>query len=157
MLFLIRFAWEASQIQLSSTRAGQAQKTRAQCLLTSLNQCMAPELMVGNNKVGCDSCTGLRNKRLSQASKGEKTGTVYSNASKQLPIYSPPPVLTLHMKRFEVHSSSPRKINRHTQFGELLDLAPFCSAISQDLPHMRRGQRSVLYSLFGLVEHSSAA
>ena len=144
---LTQFEWLS---QARTTLAPQYQPASGECsLLTSLNQYMAPELLVGNNKFGCDSCTRLRNKRLPQASKGEKT--VYSNASKQLLIYSPPPVLTVHMKRFEVHSSSPRKINRHTQFGELLDLAPFCSAISQDLPHMRRGQRSVLYSLFGLV------
>ena len=56
---------------------------------------------------------------------------MYSNASKQLLIYSPPPVLTIHLKRFEVCSFSLRKVNRHVQFGERLDLAPFCSTISQ--------------------------
>ncbi|KAF0312990.1 Ubiquitin carboxyl-terminal hydrolase 16 [Amphibalanus amphitrite] len=103
-----------------------------------------------------DNCTELRNKRLTAAEKAaeKKLGTVYSNASKQLLIYSPPPVLTIHLKRFEVCSFSLRKVNRHVQFGERLDLAPFCSSISQDLPQMRAGQRRVLYSLFGVVEHS---
>ncbi|XP_043222748.1 ubiquitin carboxyl-terminal hydrolase 16-like [Amphibalanus amphitrite] len=125
-------------------------------LLTCLNQYTAPELLTGNNKLGCDNCTELRNKRLTAAEKAaeKKLGTVYSNASKQLLIYSPPPVLTIHLKRFEVCSFSLRKMNRHVQFGERLDLAPFCSSISQDLPQMRAGQRRVLYSLFGVVEHS---
>ena len=100
-------------------------------LLTCLNQYTAPELLAGNYKFGCDACTELRNRRLPPAEKGEKRGTVYSNANKQLLIYSPPPVLTIHLKRFEVCSFSLRKVNRHVQFGERLDLAPFCSSISQ--------------------------
>ncbi|KAF0303100.1 Ubiquitin carboxyl-terminal hydrolase 16 [Amphibalanus amphitrite] len=56
----------------------------------------------------------------------------------------------------QVCSFSLRKVNRHVQFGERLDLAPFCSSISQDLPQMRAGQRRVLYSLFGVVEHSGS-
>ena len=138
-----------------TTLAPRYQPAAGECsLLTCLNQFTAPELLAGNNKFGCDNCTELRNKRLPPAERGEKRGTVYSNASKQLLVYSPPPVLTIHLKRFEVCSFSLRKVNRHVQFGELLDLAPFCSSISQDLPQMRSDQHSVLYSLFGLVEHS---
>ena len=114
----------------------------------------APELLAGNYKFGCDACTEMRNRRMPPAEKGEKRDTVYSNASKQLLSYSPPPVLTIHLKRFEVCRFSLRKVNRHVQFGERLDLAPFCSSISQDLTQMRPGQRRVLYSLFGVVEHS---
>ncbi|KAF0298310.1 Ubiquitin carboxyl-terminal hydrolase 16 [Amphibalanus amphitrite] len=65
----------------------------------------------------------------------------HCNATKQLLIYSPPPVLTIHLKRFEMSSSGLRKVNRQVQFGERFDLAPFCSSISQDLPQMRAGQR----------------
>ncbi|KAF0288752.1 Sphingosine kinase 1 [Amphibalanus amphitrite] len=140
-----------------TTLAPRYQAAAGECsLLTCLNQYTAPELLTGNNKFGCDNCTELRNKRLTAAEKAaeKKLGTVYSNASKQLLIYSPPPVLTIHLKRFEVCSFSLRKVNRHVQFGERLDLAPFCSSISQDLPQMRAGQRRVLYSLFGVVEHS---
>ncbi|KAF0297417.1 Ubiquitin carboxyl-terminal hydrolase 45 [Amphibalanus amphitrite] len=140
-----------------TTLAPRYQAAAGECsLLTCLNQYTAPELLTGNNKLGCDNCTELRNKRLTAAEKAaeKKLGTVYSNASKQLLIYSPPPVLTIHLKRFEVCSFSLRKVNRHVQFGERLDLAPFCSSISQDLPQMRAGQRRVLYSLFGVVEHS---
>ncbi|KAF0288220.1 Ubiquitin carboxyl-terminal hydrolase 16 [Amphibalanus amphitrite] len=140
-----------------TTLAPRYQAAAGECsLLTCLNQYTAPELLTGNNKFGCDNCTELRNKRLTAAEKAaeKKLGTVYSNASKQLLIYSPPPVLTIHLKRFEVCSFSLRKVNRHVQFGVRLDLAPFCSSISQDLPQMRAGQRRVLYSLFGVVEHS---
>ena len=137
-----------------TTAAPRYQAAAGECsLLTCLNQYTAPELLARNINLGCDTCTELWNRRMPPAEKGEKRGTVYSNASKQLLIYSPPPVLTIHLKRFEVCSLSLRKVNRHVQFGERLDLAPFCSSISQDLPQMRLGQRRVLYSLFGVVEH----
>ena len=113
-------------------------------------------MLAGNNNFGCDNCTELRNQRLTadEAASEKKPGTVYSNASKQLLIYSPPPVLTIHLKRFEVCNSSQHKVNRHVQFGERLDLAPFCFSISAELPQMRPGQRRVLYSLFGVLGHS---
>ena len=63
---------------------------------------------------------------------------MYSNASKQLLIYSAPPVLTIHLKRFEVCSFTLRKVNRHVQFGEKLDLAAFCSSISEVRPLLPR-------------------
>ncbi|KAF0308467.1 Ubiquitin carboxyl-terminal hydrolase 16 [Amphibalanus amphitrite] len=139
-----------------TTLAPHYQAAAGECsLLTCLKQYTAPELLDGNNKFGCDNCTELRNKRLTAAEPAsEKFGTMYSNATKQLLIYSPPPVLTIHLKRFEMSGSSLRKVNRHVQFCERFDLAPFCSSISQDLPQMRDGQRQVLYSLFGVVEHS---
>ena len=40
------------------------------------------------------------------------------------------------------------------QFGERLDLGPFCSSICQDLPQMRCSQRRVLYFLSSAIEHS---
>lgn len=44
-----------------------------------------------------------------------------------------------------------RKVNRHVEFPLVLDIAPYCSSLCQDV---RSGQRKVLYSLYGLVEHS---
>ena len=67
-------------------------------------------------------------------------------------MYSAPPVLTIHLKKFGVCSFSLRKVGMF--ISERLDLAPFCSSISQDLPQMRLGQRRVLHSLFGVVDLS---
>ena len=52
-------------------------------------------------------------------------------ATKQMLIYAPPAVLTLHLKRFEQVGSGLRKLSRHVEFGELLDLAPYCSRLSE--------------------------
>ena len=84
---------------------------------SSLSQFTAPELLTGSNKWACDRCTDLAAGRLresdddlnndhddedddSEKRKKKKPPTVYSNASKQLLIFSPPAVLTIHLKRY---------------------------------------------------------
>ena len=42
-------------------------------------------------------------------------------------IHELPPVLILHMKRFEI-SYEVRKDDRHISFPEILDMAPYCSS-----------------------------
>lgn len=42
------------------------------------------------------------------------------------------------------------------KFSTLLDLAPFCSKRSLNLPSIEVGQTKVLYSLYGIVEHSGS-
>ena len=65
-----------------------------------------------------------------------KKEPVYTNACKQLLIFRPPAVLTLHMKRFQQVGFSLRKVNRHVEFPMVLDLAPFCSALCQVSYHV---------------------
>ena len=62
-----------------------------------------------------------------------------------------PPVLTLHFKRFQQAGFNLRKVNKHIKFPEILDLAPFCTLKCKNVAeeHTR-----VLYSLYGVVEHS---
>ncbi|KAG7471195.1 hypothetical protein MATL_G00121860 [Megalops atlanticus] len=60
-------------------------------------------------------------------------------------------VLTLHLKRFQQVSYSVCKVNRHVQFPQILDLAPFCSVSCKNV---QERQTQVLYSLYGIVEHS---
>ncbi|KFO84360.1 Ubiquitin carboxyl-terminal hydrolase 16, partial [Buceros rhinoceros silvestris] len=44
-----------------------------------------------------------------------------------------------------------RKVNRHIKFPEVIDLAPFCTAKCKNVAE---GNTKVLYSLYGVVEHS---
>ncbi|KRT80908.1 Peptidase, partial [Oryctes borbonicus] len=113
-----------------------------------LNQFTACELMTSNNKVSCELCT----KRYG----GQEKKTVYTTATKQLLIYNPPAVLILHLKRFQVYHFRPTKVSKHVTFPTLLDLAPYCSKRSQSLPTFEVGQTQVLYSLYGVVEHSGS-
>lgn len=102
-----------------------------------LGQFTALELLTGNNKVGCETCTERLN--------GKNGKTVYTNATKRFLVSSPPPVLILHLKRFQLGPRCMfRKMSKHVDFPTLLDLAPFCAAA--------RG--GPLYALYGVVEHS---
>ncbi|XP_032400961.1 LOW QUALITY PROTEIN: ubiquitin carboxyl-terminal hydrolase 16 [Xiphophorus hellerii] len=106
------------------------------------------ETLTQNNSLLCFACT-KRHK------KGEKTGgskrNIYTDALKQMLISSPPSVLTLHMKRFQQNGYSICKVNRHVQFPLILDLAPYCAAKCKNI---YEGDTQILYSLYGVVEHS---
>lgn len=116
-------------------------------LQSCLNNFTSIELMTGSNKVGCEACTERIN--------GKKGKTVYTNATKQFLISSPPAVLILHLKRFQVGMRGMfRKIIKNVSFPMILDIAPFCASKVKLLHHVKRHQKKVLYSLYGIVEHS---
>uniref|UniRef100_A0A8C7DE32 Ubiquitin carboxyl-terminal hydrolase n=1 Tax=Oncorhynchus kisutch TaxID=8019 RepID=A0A8C7DE32_ONCKI len=118
-----------------------------------LHQFTSVELLMGNNKLLCESCTDRRQKQLRKSTSAEKkSDKVYTSARKQMLISSLPPVVTLHLKRFHQAGMNLRKVNRHVNFPLILDLAPFCSASCKNLV---AGER-VLYSLYGIVEHSGS-
>ncbi|XP_071377986.1 ubiquitin carboxyl-terminal hydrolase 45 [Centroberyx affinis] len=118
-----------------------------------LHQFTSVELLMGNNKLLCESCTERRQKQLRKSSSADKKAEkVYTSARKQMLISSLPPVITLHLKRFHQAGMNLRKVNRHVDFPLVLDLAPFCSATCKNLA---AGER-VLYSLYGIVEHSGS-
>jgi ubiquitin carboxyl-terminal hydrolase 16/45 len=68
---------------------------------------------------------------------------VYCNASKQFLIFSPPLILTLHLKRFHQTLAGPKKVTRHVVFPLELDLAPFCTSTALALPNLQPGQTQV--------------
>lgn len=102
------------------------------------------------NKLLCEVCT----RRQSDGPKANINGEgkhVYTNAKKQMLISLAPPVLTLHLKRFQQAGFNLRKINKHIKFPEILDLAPFCTLKCKNVAEEHT---KVLYSLYGVVEHS---
>ncbi|XP_076593386.1 ubiquitin carboxyl-terminal hydrolase 45 [Chaetodon auriga] len=125
-----------------------------ECSIQScLHQFTSVELLMGNNKLLCESCTERRQKQLRKSSSADKkVEKIYTSARKQMLISSLPPVITLHLKRFHQAGMNLRKVNRHVDFPLILDLAPFCSASCKNLA---AGER-VLYSLYGIVEHSGS-
>ena len=54
---------------------------------------------------------------------------------------------------FEQTLTSFKKLNDHVDFTELLDLAPHCSCLAQNVS---TGQVKVLYALYAVVEHSGS-
>ncbi|XP_024861040.1 ubiquitin carboxyl-terminal hydrolase 45 isoform X2 [Kryptolebias marmoratus] len=125
-----------------------------ECSIQScLHQFTSIELLMGNNKLLCESCTDRRQKQLRKSSSADKkVEKIYTSARKQMLISLLPPVITLHLKRFHQAGMNLRKVNRHVDFPLILDLAPFCSASCKNLA---AGER-VLYSLYGIVEHSGS-
>ncbi|XP_031730277.1 ubiquitin carboxyl-terminal hydrolase 45 isoform X2 [Anarrhichthys ocellatus] len=125
-----------------------------ECSIQScLHQFTSVELLMGNNKLLCESCTERKQKQLRKSSSADKKlEKIYTSARKQILISSLPPVITLHLKRFHQAGMNLRKVNRHVDFPLILDLAPFCSASCKNLA---AGER-VLYSLYGIVEHSGS-
>ncbi|XP_066992427.2 ubiquitin carboxyl-terminal hydrolase 16/45 [Anabrus simplex] len=143
-----RLSSGGDSVDWSVTMAPRYQCEDEECSVQScLNQFTVLELMTGNNKVVCENCT----KRFNQGKEGKM---VCTNSTKQYLVSSPPAVLILHLKRFEVHRTVFRKITRHVSFPLVLDLAPICSAKCRELPILRPDQTQVLYALYGVVEHS---
>ncbi|XP_060799334.1 ubiquitin carboxyl-terminal hydrolase 16 isoform X2 [Neoarius graeffei] len=110
---------------------------------SSLHQFTQVEQLTHANSLLCVTCS-------QRAAHGGKK-KVYTEGMKQMLISSPPPVLTLHLKRFQQVGYSICKVNRHVQFPQVLDVGPFCSAKCKGV---EEGQTQLLYSLYGVVEHS---
>lgn len=139
-----------SHTDWSTTIAPRVQCSEGECSMQScLNNFTALELMTGNNKVGCDHCSERIN------GKGGKT--INTNATKQFFISSPPAVLILHLKRFQVGPRCMfRKMSKHVSYPFKLDLASFCASKVKTLPNVNRQQKKLVYSLYGIVEHSGS-
>ena len=52
-------------------------------------------------------------------------------AHKRFTVHEPPPVLSVHFKRFDFTYRHGAKITRHVEFDETLDLAPYMSDSSK--------------------------
>jgi len=115
-------------------------------VLTCLNQFTASEIMTGNNKVSCERCTEQHKQKTNE----EKT--IYRQSTKQMLISSPPAILILHLKRFQMCYSKTRKMTKDVTFPWVLDIAPYCSLKCQN--KLSPGQNRLLYSLYGVVEHN---
>ncbi|XP_067362792.1 ubiquitin carboxyl-terminal hydrolase 16 isoform X2 [Channa argus] len=133
------------------------------------------EMLTQNNSLLCVTCT---KRQQSKDKAGGSKKNIYTDALKQMLVSSPPPVLTLHLKRFQQNGYSICKVNRHVQFPLILDLAPFCAVNCKvnskiyQYSYIRRlftlstnrklmseqnvteGDAQILYSLYGIVEHS---
>uniref|UniRef100_A0A3Q3GTU1 Ubiquitin carboxyl-terminal hydrolase n=1 Tax=Labrus bergylta TaxID=56723 RepID=A0A3Q3GTU1_9LABR len=125
------------------TLATRMSPEKQECSVQScLFQFTEVETLTQNNSLLCVTCT--------KRHVGSKKN-IYTDALKQMLISSPPPVLTLHLKRFQQNGYSICKVNRHVEFPFILDLAPFCGVKSKNVTE---GDAQILYSLYGIVEHS---
>ena len=110
------------------------------------------ESLSGNNKYFCENCTKTNGSEQKQL----------TNASKRALIALPPPVLTLHLKRFEAEgnrrSINLKKISTFVSFPATFDLSPFVSKIYNYLTPITGHQKTnaIIYQLYGVVEHTGS-
>eukprot|EP00794_Sanderia_malayensis_P000416 gene416-1052_t len=133
--------------------------SKGECsVMSCLKQYSIKDWLTGNNKFRCEECTRRRDESSSSSSttttttnspdKGNKY--VYTVASKQMLLWRPSPVLTLHLKRFEHFGRSLRKVNKFIEFPLELDMSPyFCKNDQLSIDDLQ-------YTLFGIVEHSGS-
>ncbi|KAK4850138.1 hypothetical protein QYF36_004171 [Acer negundo] len=90
----------------------------------ALRRFTSTEILDGENKYRCGRCKS------------------YEKAKKKLTIVEAPNILTIALKRFQ--SGKFGKLNKPIHFPEVLDLAPYMSGTSDNLP---------IYRLYGVVVH----
>lgn len=117
--------------------------------LSTLQSCLAKftsnETL--SDKIKCENCTKKHNRTANNS--------IYTKAIKQYLICELPAVLTIHLKRFQQHGYRLEKSNKHVQFPLVLDMSPYTSKMCININSDQRNQTEpVLYSLYGLVEHS---
>uniref|UniRef100_A0A8C2H9K2 Ubiquitin carboxyl-terminal hydrolase n=1 Tax=Cyprinus carpio TaxID=7962 RepID=A0A8C2H9K2_CYPCA len=110
-----------------------------------LHQFTSVELLMGNNKLLCENCTERRQRQM-------KRSGMYTHKIKVMLCASLCGGTLIELSLSLQAGMNLRKVNRHVDFPLLLDLAPFCSATCKNLGS---GER-VLYSLYGIVEHSGS-
>ncbi|XP_051871116.1 ubiquitin carboxyl-terminal hydrolase 16-like isoform X2 [Pristis pectinata] len=114
-----------------------------------LQQFTQIEKLTGANKLLCEECTRRQDKSGSKINANDEK-YVYTNAKKQILISSFPPILILHLKRFQQLGLNLRKISKRIHFPQVLDLAPFRAVNCKNVEDCT----NILYSLYGVVEHS---
>ncbi|KAF8562455.1 hypothetical protein P879_10702 [Paragonimus westermani] len=72
---------------------------------------------------------------------------VYRDAIRRDLILEAPPLLTVHLKRFQQFGNNLQKSQKSISFPIILDITPFCSALYLSACN------SVCYRLYGVVEH----
>ncbi|CAB3992006.1 ubiquitin carboxyl-terminal hydrolase 16-like [Paramuricea clavata] len=151
----------------------EAIKPNVMSVESCLKRFCSPEILDGDNMFICEQCNQNNTEEEEEeeetndedekedsdddkdttSEKKTKRKPIYTEAVKQLLINEAPPIFTLHLKRFHQVGYSLKKIPKHVDFPLLLDIAPFCHKSSK-LATDSEGK--VLYSLFGIVEHSGS-
>lgn len=130
-------------------------------VLAGLARFTKPDILVNANKILCENCSEKFKTKNGVSKK------IYTNGSKQMLIALPPPILTLQLKRFELsnyRSMTLSKINKFVHFPLVLNLSPYVSNIYKVISDLitdnpsdnERNTKSIIYSLYGLIEHSGS-
>jgi ubiquitin carboxyl-terminal hydrolase 16/45 len=152
-----------SMISLSTNKSSSNERGVAS-LESCLNNFTSIETL--SDKINCDNCTSKLNETSSackykqlenskkKSSKQQNSNKVYTKAIKQYLICDLPRILTIHLKRFQQQGFRLEKSNKHVNFPLILNMAPYTSKMCINLSNKQSQVSEVLYSLYGIVEHS---
>ncbi len=155
-----------SMISLSTNKSNSSEKGVAS-LESCLNNFTSIETL--SDKINCDNCTSKLNetsnackykqlenskKKSSKQQQQQNSNKVYTKAIKQYLICDLPRILTIHLKRFQQQGFRLEKSNKHVNFPLILNMAPYTSKMCINLSNKKSQVSEVLYSLYGIVEHS---
>ncbi|CAH8582305.1 unnamed protein product [Heterobilharzia americana] len=125
---------------------------------TSLYDCLskytAAELLTGCNQLVCDVCSSKKSTESETRNDNKNTlnnnnnPPVLQDVIKRDLIYKPPPILMIHLKRFQQVGIHLRKSQKRINFPIYLDLSPFCSVLV--VSHSSQ----IRYRLYGVIEHT---
>ncbi|CAH8603416.1 unnamed protein product [Schistosoma margrebowiei] len=134
--------------------------------VTSIYECLSKytsaELLTGSNRLICDVCTKRNsldelennlnsetmNKQTSNNNNNSNKPDILQDVIKRDLIYKPPPILTIHLKRFQQVGVQLRKSQKRIHFPIYLDITPFCSVFA--MTHSNQ----IRYRLYGVIEHT---
>jgi len=76
--------------------------------------------------------------------------SIYFPSTLQMLISSPPAILILHLKRFQMSNSTTCKVTRNVSFQWILDIAPYCSVkcqVSNDICIFLNTVQTLIFNL----------
>ncbi|CAH8602989.1 unnamed protein product [Schistosoma curassoni] len=130
--------------------------------VTSIYECLSKytsaELLTGSNRLICDVCTkrnsldelenNLTSETMNKQTSNNNKPDILQDVIKRDLIYKPPPILTIHLKRFQQVGVQLRKSQKRIHFPIYLDITPFCSVLA--MTHSNQ----IRYRLYGVIEHT---
>ncbi|CAI2731866.1 unnamed protein product [Schistosoma spindalis] len=157
-----------AQIPLGQNKSNNSTKDGVISIYECLSKYTSAELLTGSNRLICDVCTkqnSLNNEleyKLNSETMNKQTPSNNNNNNnknsnkpdilqdviKRDLIYKPPPILTIHLKRFQQVGVQLRKSQKRIHFPIYLDITPFCSVLA-----MTRSNQ-IRYRLYGVIEHT---
>eukprot|EP00038_Savillea_parva_P004178 m.134822 g.134822 ORF g.134822 m.134822 type:complete len:320 (-) comp11400_c0_seq2:128-1087(-) len=132
---------------------------------SSLAALFREERLDGEDCFACETCyaagarnsaEGLESPSVTDDENGsECSGYVMRDAKKHFCIERCPPVLAIHLKRFEQHGPQLYKVSRHVSFDPVIDISHFCD---RSIPFVvgDDGRVGVLYELYAVVQHTGS-
>uniref|UniRef100_A0AA85J0S8 Ubiquitin carboxyl-terminal hydrolase n=1 Tax=Trichobilharzia regenti TaxID=157069 RepID=A0AA85J0S8_TRIRE len=145
-----------SRIPLGKNRYSSSGDNSTTSIYDCLSKYTAAEVLTGCNRLVCDVCSkrsieSEHKESNMETVNGEKkpdAPSVLQDVIKRDLIYKPPPILTIHLKRFQQLGVHVQKSQKRINFPIYLDLSPFCSVLTVFYSNQIR------YRLYGVIEHT---